>query len=305
VLSGFVIFVLLYFSVITQGSQGSQSCPQREPGVFEHRLEFDGEARQYLLYVPESSDESPSPLVISLHGFAANMEQQMTITDWNSVAEEYGFIVAYPQGTGFPARWNGGEPPFGMTDDTDDVGFMQALIADIDSSNCVDHSRVYVNGLSNGGGMSHRLACEATDIFAAIGVVAGAHNEFEGGCNPTRPIPIIAFHGTADRTVPYEGGRSGGFDLPNIETWTQEWAERNQCSTTPDTIDTPDDVDYEGIRYNKCEDEVEVVLYTIEDGGHNWPDGKGQPEFFVGHVSEDMNASETMWAFFSQYALDN
>jgi len=272
----------------------------RPSGEYEITLEFDKEVRHALLYIPSSvADGAEVPLVMSLHGFTSNMYQQREYSQWNVVADDNDFIVVYPQGIGFPRRWNVSPPPF-STDPTDDVGFLRELVAYIDSEYCIDLTRVYVNGFSNGGGMSHRLACEAADVFTAIGIVAGAHGEF-GACGPSRSVPVIAFHGTADNVVPYGGGRSGGFDLPDIQDWTRDWASRNSCSLTASHIDVPDGVDYVGIRYTGCSDDAEVILYTIEQRGHTWPGGGVQPERFVGKVSRDINASELMWIFFNQH----
>ncbi len=187
----------------------------------------------------------------------------------------------------------------------DDVGFIQQIITQVSETYCIDTSRIYVNGLSNGGGMTHRLACEAAELFAAVGMVAGAYNPLPDGCNPSRPVPIIAFHGTDDRIVPYHGGQGGGFDLPDVHSWAAEWAERNECELTSETLSVPLAVDYSALHYSDCADTVEVILYTIHDGGHTWPGGGPQPELFVGKTSQDINASETMWAFFSRYSLDN
>lgn len=297
-----ISLLVLIFIPVQDSTISMQHCNGvvRPSGDQEITFEFDGDMRRALIYIPSSavSIDEP-PLVMSLHGFTSNMYQQREFSQWDKVADENGFIVVYPQGTGFPRRWNASPPPFGI-DPTDDVGFLRALVEYVNSEHCIDLTRVYVNGFSNGGGMSHRLACEAADVFTAVGSVAGAHGDF-GTCEPSRPVPVIVFHGTADTVVPYGGGRSGGFDLPDIQQWTQDWAMRNSCDLRAREIDAPDSVDYAGINYTDCSDGAEVILYTIEDGGHTWPGGGVQPEFFVGTVSRDISASEFMWLFFSQY----
>jgi polyhydroxybutyrate depolymerase len=258
------------------------------------------EERSYLLYVPASYDPAaPTPLVLSLHGFASGPVNQMEVSQWNELADERGFIVAYPSGTGFPKRWNtSGEGG------ADDVAFLSDLIDALSEQYNVDPQRVYVNGLSNGGGMSNTLACLRPERIAAIGSVAGAYTEPAGGCNPARPVPVIAFHGTDDRIVPYAGGAAGGpqnFVFPAVPDWAAAWAARNGCDATPETLPAQGEVS--GVRYSGCTDGAEVVFYTVNGGGHNWPGGGRLPEFIVGHTTQDINATATMWEFFEQHTI--
>jgi len=272
-------------------------------GVTRHTLAVDGRERAYLLYTPYSYDPAtPAPLVVSLHGFASGPMNQMEVSQWNELADEHGFIVAYPSGTGFPKRWN----TSGVAGEggADDVAFLSDLIDTLSQQYNIDPQRVYVNGLSNGGGMSNTLACLRPERIAAIGGVAGAYTEPAGGCNPTRPVPVIAFHGTDDRIVPYAGGAAGGpqnFVFPAVPDWAAAWAERNGCDATPDTLPAQGEVS--GVRYTGCTDSAEVVFYTVEGGGHNWPGGGRLPEAIVGHTTEDIDASATMWEFFVQHPL--
>ncbi|MCD6423949.1 MAG: hypothetical protein J7L35_00445, partial [Anaerolineales bacterium] len=135
-----------------------------------------GQTRKYLVYVPESyNPEQPTPLVISIHGFVQWPAHQQSMTGWNKLADEYGFIVVYPKGTGFPLRWS-------TRPTEDDPGAMQRelqffsdLIEELNRTYNIDPARIYANGMSNGGGMSDLLACEFSDRIAAIGGVAGAY----------------------------------------------------------------------------------------------------------------------------------
>jgi len=272
-------------------------------GVTRGTLTSGGTERSYLLYVPASYDPAtPTPLVLSIHGFASWPANQMEVSQWNQLADEHGFIVAYPSGTGFPKRWNtSGAAGEGGADD---VTFLVELIDALSQQFSIDPQRVYVNGLSNGGGMSNTLACLRPERVAAIGGVAGAYTEPAGGCNPTRPVPVIAFHGTDDRIVPYAGGAAGGpqnFVFPAVPDWAAAWAQRNGCDATPEVIPPAGEVS--GVRYIGCTDNAEVVFYTVEGGGHNWPGGGRLPESIVGHTTEDIDASAVMWKFFQQHAL--
>jgi polyhydroxybutyrate depolymerase len=267
------------------------------------RLVSSGQERKYLLYVPESYNPStPTPLVISFHGFAEWPAHQMELSGWNTLAEENGFIVVYPSGSGFPKRWRISETGT-PTDPMIDVQFISDLIDQLKQEYNIDLSRVYANGLSNGGGMSFLLACELSEQIAAIGSVSGAYPFSLEDCHPSRPVPIIAFHGTADQIVPYYGGPSSSFDLPFplIPEWIEAWAEQNGCSLN--SVKLPSKGEVSGIRYTPCEQNAEVNFYTIDGGGHSWPGGKPLPEWIVGHTTQDIDATQVMWEFFRQYSL--
>ncbi len=273
-------------------------------GAMNRTLNSDGRDRSYRVYVPASYDPTqPTPLVLSLHGFASNPRQQEGFSNWDMLADAEGFVVVYPAGTGFPQRWNSGL--FDQAEDAvNDVQFLSELIDQVATDLCIDLSRVYINGLSNGGGMSYRFACEMADKVAAFGGVAGAYNSF-GACTPSQPMPVILFHGTDDPIVPYTGGESGdpsGSVFPSVPDFAAEWGAINECAATPETIgDLPASV--EGIRYTGCAADVQVLFYTILGGGHTWP-GTGEPipAFIAGVTNTDIEASALMWDFFTQYS---
>ncbi len=276
------------------------------PGGSEYRIEVDDDAqplRVYRLYVPEGL-EPGAPLVLSFHGFTSNATQQEQFSLWNDVADAEGIVVAYPQGSGFPSRWNSGLNPFAPRENANDVIFVETLIDHLTATLCIDTARVYANGLSNGGGMSNRLACELSGRVAAIGGVAGAYAPLPKGCEPTRPVPVIAFHGDADSIVPYEGigDPDDPTSLAGIEDWVVGWAARNGCDLTPDALE-PIGNDVTGITYGGCDADAEVRLYTVAGGGHTWPGGGFQPAFIVGATTQSINASATMWDFFTRYRL--
>lgn len=261
-----------------------------------------GEARRYLLYVPKSYDPSkPAPLVISLHGFVQWPANQMQLTGWNDLADRYGFIVVYPSGTGFPKRWRAsGAEGSGLMPD---VTFVSDLIDQLEREYNIDPSRIYANGLSNGGGMSFMLSCALSDRIAAIGTVAGAYSLPWSECHPARPVPAIVFHGTADPIVPYQGGvsRGPGFKLPAIPGWVEELSRRNGCSPSP--VESPVSGEVSGIEYTHCSGNADVVLYTIAGGGHTWPGGEPLPKFITGRTTQGIEATQTMWDFFQQHPL--
>ena len=272
-------------------------------GKSTHTLKSSGERRRYLLYIPASCQlDGPIPLVISLHGFAEWPAHQMSTSRWNEVADQYGFMVVYPAGTGFPRRWRILSPAAESGETTKDIRFISELIDTLERNYPIDPTRIYANGLSNGGGMAFVLACALSNRIAAAGSVAGAYSYPAEACQPSRPVPMIFFHGTADPIVPFTGGKSArGFSFPAVPDWVRLAAERNGCETTP--VELPASGEVSGIKYTGCEQGAEVVFYTVHGGGHSWPGGKPLPRWIVGRTSQDMHASEVMWEFFSHYSL--
>jgi polyhydroxybutyrate depolymerase len=260
-----------------------------------------GEKRTYLIHVPKGYDASrPTPLVITIHGFVQWPAHQMHISRWNELADEYGFIVVYPSGTRFPKRWRTGAMPGREQDPSADIQFISDLIDRLKADYNIDTTRIFANGLSNGGGMSFLLSCHLADRIAAIGIVAGLLPTTLGACRPSRQVPVMMFHGTADPIVPYAGGRfrrAGTF--PSIPEWAAALARRNGCSDPPREIPAKGEVS--GIAYKGCP--AEVVLYTIQGGGHTWPGGKPIPAWIAGRTSMDIDATRSFWEFFQEHPL--
>jgi len=266
------------------------------------KLSTSGEERRYLLYVPESYDPStPAPLVISLHGFAQWPAHQSQLTGWTELADQHGFIVVHPGGLGFPKRWRTERQADGAP--SPDVIFISDLIDQLESDYNIDPTKIYVNGLSNGGGMSSLLACELSDRIAAMGSVAGAYAFSWEDCRSEQPVPAIIFHGTNDPIVPYQGGLAGDsrFTLPPVPSWVEGVAMHNGCESVP--ADLPSSGDISGIHFENCAEDAEVIFYTIQGGGHSWPGGGYLPEFLVGTTTQDIDATGVMWEFFQKHTL--
>lgn len=268
-------------------------------------LTSGGENRRYLLYMPDSYDPStPTPLVLSFHGFAEWPAHQQQISRWNDLADENGFLVVYPMGTSFPLRWRVNREPGTSTGLEQDVTFISDLIDYLEGEYNLDPARIYANGLSNGGGMSFVTACKLSERIAAIGSVAGAQLLPWDECTPSRPVPAIVFHGNADPIVPFEGGPSRSFEIPfpRVDDWVQTLAERNGCGSEPQ--DLPAAGDASGIHYTGCEQDADVIYYTIDAGGHTWPGGDPLPEWITGYTTDDIDATRLMWDFFQQHPLE-
>lgn len=260
-------------------------------------FEYNGETRVYRLYLPEAYDGAESwPLVFNLHGYGSNAVQQEFYAQMLPVADTAHFLVCHPDG--LDNQWNVG---FG-TSDTDDTGFLNALIDTLLANYNVDSKRVYSCGMSNGGFMSYKLACELTDRIAAIASVTGSMVEDELlNCQPSRKIPIMQVHGTEDPVVFYEGS---GFNL-GIEAVLDFWIDFNGCSQPADTTAVPDTSPIDGctadrIWYNNCEEGTEVLFYKVYGGGHTWP-GADIP---IGVTNLDFDASVEIWRFFNRFTLD-
>ncbi len=261
-----------------------------------------GQHRAYLLYVPRSYDPTkPAPLVISMHGAGGWPVQQQDLSGWNRLAERQGFLVVYPSGIDGigPRIWHverGTELP-------KDVLFISKLIDQLEADYNIDRSRIYANGFSNGGGMSFTLSCTLSDRIAAVGLVGAAQTMPWNWCTDTKAVPMIAFHGTADSMVPYDGGSSwvAPAPFPAVPKWAANWARRNRCGALP--VESSVVADVTRREYANCADNAAVVLYTIRGGGHTWPGGEPMPEWFVGPTSRSIDATSVMWKFFQAHPL--
>jgi len=258
-------------------------------------LVSSGETREYILHVPPSYDPNrPTPLVITIHGASIWPAAQQQISLWDRVADREGFIVLYPSG-----RTGNGPRHF----DAEDVTFIADLIDTVQRTHNIDRTRIYANGLSNGGGLSLLLSCTMPDRIAAVGLVAAAHLFPWSLCTDLRPVPMIAFHGTADDATPYEGGKSWVVEkpFPSIPMQTAVWAKRNQCAPIPVESRVTHDVTRR--EYTQCVSNAPVILYTIDGGGHTWPGGKYLPAWFAGVTTQSIDASRLMWEFFKDHPL--
>jgi polyhydroxybutyrate depolymerase len=261
-----------------------------------------GQKREYLLYVPPSYDRTKAtPLVISMHGAGGWPAQQMNLSGWNRLAESQGFIVVYPsaaEGAG-PRIWRVDRGAGLMRD----VRFISALIDTLEAAYNIDPTRIYANGISNGGGMAFVLSCRLSDRIAAVGMVAAAQTLPWSWCTDRPPVPMMTFHGTADPIVPYDGGPSWTAPdvFPNVLTWVKNWARRNRCGANP--VDAVVAADVTRLEYTNCAHDATAVLYTVRGGGHSWPGGQPMPEWWVGPTSRSIDATSHMWAFFGAHQL--
>ncbi len=261
------------------------------------QIQHDGMQRSYILHVPKGYDGSkPVPLVLNFHGHGSNAVQQEYFSLMDGTSDADGFIVAYPEGIN--GSWNAGVCCQFTGPTTDDVGFARAVVTDIESRTCIDDKRVYSTGMSNGGYLSHLLACKAADVFTAIAPVAGVLGIPPSQCNPSRPVPVIEFHGIADPIVPYNGGDTLG--SPSVPDTFKGWAARDGCTGSP--VQTFQNGKATCMTYEQCSAGVKVTLCSIQDEGHCWPGTAFCPPT-LGTPNTDISANNEMWKFFTQYAL--
>lgn len=247
--------------------------------------------RPYQLMVPVATTTDLAPLIVLLHGYGASGEKQADYFGILEVADERGFLVAYPDGTvdGLNRRfWNATDACCNFTgSEIDDVAYLTAVIDDVSSKYSVDPDRVYLVGHSNGGFMAHRMACERADRIAAIVSLAGATWDDATLCDPTEPVAVLQVHGDADTTIRYEGGILAGNAYPSALTTVERWAELNGCTGELETTGLQLNLDFLNWGSDTRVERVrgcpaaggDVELWTIEGGRHTpglkkpaWPE---------------------------------
>jgi polyhydroxybutyrate depolymerase len=249
--------------------------------------------RTYILHLPPQYDVLRRlPLVLNLHGYGSNARNQAAYSRLPQKADEAGFIVVSPDGAGTPQQWNNLQ--------LDYVAFISELLDHLEATLCIDPARIYAVGISNGAAFAQRLACLLPDRIAGVAAIA-AFVYPAPVCGSKPPVPIIAFHGTADPCVPYEGGVTacgrGNLPVPPVETSAENWARHDGCSLEPARSQVTEHV--QAIAYSECNDDAAVVLYAVEGGGHTWPGSIDVPR--LGAVTAEIDATDLLWEFFEAH----
>jgi polyhydroxybutyrate depolymerase len=274
----------------TAGGPCTDGPPFR--GEMRRTLVWDGVMREYLIHIPDALPTTPVPLVLNFHAYRFDAVQHSRYTQMREAADARGFVAVHPDGVS--ESWNG-ESCCGTAESTgvDDLGFVDALIDEVMATVCIDERRVYASGFSNGGFLSHRLACELSDRIAAIGTVAGPDGTTTP-CTASNRVGVLHIHGESDLIVPYDGG----FLFPRGATETfMEWGERNGCTGTP--AETFAMGDARCVAFPTCEGGVTTELCTITGGGHTWP---GATETISpGHMSMDLDATARILDHFDRH----
>jgi len=274
-------------------------------------LQAGGLDRTYLVHMPAALPKGPVPLVVVLHGGAGSAAGAAKQTHFDAEADAGGFIAVYPNGTGrsgFLMRradrqglytWNAGNCcGYAQEHEVDDVGFIRALVAEVEKDYSIDSKRIYATGLSNGAMMSYRLACEASDLFAAVGAVSGGIEDPQ--CSPAQPVSVIHIHGSADENIPLAGGvGKKAWEKENhrpIRDSIDFWVKQDGCPAPTEAVQG--DVRIE--THAGCKDGTAVMYYIIEGGGHAWPGGE-QMALFLDKPSKALDATDTIWKFFAAH----
>ena len=282
------------------------SCSDKDPASGSDLVSIDsgGLPRTAIVHLPPSYDPAAGTMVVlNFHGFSSTALQQGLLSDMSETADERGFIAVYPYGVA--NSWNAGQCcGTAWTDSVDDVAYTDALLDELEARYCVDPSRIYATGMSNGGFFAHRLACELSERIAAIAPVAGTLGVDD--CSPTRQVPVMHFHGTEDPLVPYEGGLpltgwnvQGDLDFTSVDETIDFWRDANGCSAS--ASDHFLQGDSTCIAWSSGGDDAAVVRCVVDGGGHTWPGGLPIP--FLGKTTTDMDASALMVDFFEDNPL--
>ena len=315
------------------GARGAAVTDERQG------IEVARAARWYLLTTPgpdtpaprypgqtgAASPQAPSgprPLVLDFHGLAEGATIHSTTSMFGELGQKDGFVVAFPNGTGTPVKWDSTD----QGSSNPDLQFVSAMLAQLESNLCIDTSRVYASGFSDGAFMVSLLACTMSGQFAGIAAVSGLQTPTP--CPTRRRVPIIAFHGTADPILFFNGGvgratlgkilGSAGStgNAPTTTTTTQpialhgsgypatvqKWAVRNGCDPRPSDTRVAGEVI---LRSYGCPTGTDVAFYIILGGGHSWPGSAFSRSIssLTGHTTFEIDATRTIWTFFERFRL--
>lgn len=287
----------------TSGTGTAQNA--RVPvGTSTHYVESGGRERTFRLYRPAALT-GPAPLVVMLHGGYGNASQAESDYGWDAEADSGHFLVAYPDGV--DRAWNAGGGCCGTpaTSGVDDVAFIGAVVAVVRGEASVDPARIYATGISNGGMLAYRLACD-TRLFAAIGPDSAT---LQGPCPAPAAASVIAIHGTADRFIPYGGGSGDGpghVDGPAVPAVIADWRAVDHCSVPAETT-VPSETTAGVITTSlaTCPDGRAVELITIAGAGHQWPGSRPKPLvqrlLHLDPPSTALSATDVIWRFFAAH----
>ena len=317
-IKSFLNLNLLAITILLQACSESSSDHQDTEilavaGSFDNIIYVNGVKRTYHLHIPPSFvSSSKSELLIHLHGGMGNDIIARSLSGFDQISDQEGFIAVYPNAVN--GHWNDGRDPVSST--VDDIGYIKTLINKLSTALNIGAGQVYMSGMSNGAIFAHRFACNGSEEISAIATVAGPMAiDIYNQCYPTEPVSVLMFHGRDDPFVLWDGGDilwiggeivNGGAVISVDET-LNFWSTFNGCPAVPVTSNEPDVAPFDGtlvtrIAFDGCNNQTSVVLYDIEGGGHTWPGGKSGivlEEF--GNWSYDIDASLIIWDFFKNH----
>ncbi len=281
------------------GVEARRCSPPRphEPGDYQETVVSGGLQREFTLHVPTSyTGEGAVPLVLNFHGLGSNAGQQAAFSGLPAKSDEEDFVLVTPQGRGEVPYWSAFEA------NSADVVFVGVLLDTLEEQLCIDSDRIYSTGLSNGGLMSARLACDLSSRIAAVAPVAGFAMPEE--CSGGRAVSVVAFHGTDDPILPFDGGPVGlpgiDFTMRSVGDAFADWAVHDGCAREDQEAQIAEHVRRR--QYDGCDDGAVVELYVVEGGGHTWPGGTLEAEF-LGPTTHEISATDLMWDFFQAHPM--
>ncbi len=304
----------------TAGHEVSRAAGPQKGSDRDETVSVDGKDRSYTLHLPPGVEGSGMrALVFNFHGSHGSADQQAELSGFDDYADRNGFVVVYPEGV--DKTWNDGRgTTLAAQKGVDDVKFARMIYDQVRASIPIDPKRVYATGLSSGAILSARLACDMSDLFAAVGMVAGSMaTRYRPMCRPVSPVSVVSIVGDADELVPMQGGEEGwknregeGGALDSQADLVKFWARQDACKATPAITRLPsakqDGTAVTKTEYGGCKDGSAVVLYTIAGGGHAWPPKEFRSFLLnrmAGKSSANIDATDVVWTFFSDHAKDS
>ncbi len=288
---------------------------QLAPGRHRLTIDVDGRERELWVYVPTQVPEPADgwPVIFTFHGGLSNAPTMVRFCGLHELGDEAGFITLFPNGTGrLPTMksWNAGMCcGYAQREEVDDLHFVEKMLSDLPQRVAIDPRRIYATGMSNGGMMAYLVGDRLADRFAAIAPVGGTMGN--PTCSPSRPVPLLHIHGTADQFVRYEGGvgprSQSKLEFHSVEHALANWTAANRTQATPHVERLPVQVDdgtwVERFTYAPRDATgAEVVLLKIHGGGHTWPGQESRLEM-LGPVTHNLDANHEIWQFFQRHPL--
>jgi len=262
------------------------------PNTNEQSIVYNGENRTYIAHIPEAYDgATATPLVLNFHGYGASAQEFMEEADMRPLATAENFILVYPQGSLLDgsSHWNACPTGGDNKSNTDDFGFIEALIQELSSQYKIDQSRIYAAGYSNGAMMAYGLANYKSERIAAIASVSGTMLDCIG--NPQHPMPVLHLHGTADSVIPYNGDNY----YAAAQNVLYHWVDFNNTRTTPVvSSESTGGNTIERYVYNQGDNNVSVEHYKYIGGEHVW----------FSSTFQGQSTAELIWSFLSKHDIN-
>ncbi|QXC61781.1 hypothetical protein KSP35_02780 [Aquihabitans sp. G128] len=305
-------------------AQPSAGCEAAAPkaGRSVVKVQSGGRERTYVRYVPKGlKADEPAPLVIDFPAYSpASLEESFSgltkpDADGKVLADDVGAVVVTPEpvnGSGALLTWN----YVGTDGWTDDQAFTTAVLDDVQAHACIDEAKVLATGFAVGAVFASIYTCGHADRIAVLATVSGLYSP--QGCDPSKAVPVISFHGTGDRFIPYDGGVGTGpanlgltpettaglvfmVERPGAVASSTSWADHDGCGAKPKDATVNDRVTRSV--WSGCADGADVELFTIDGGEHTWPGSVGMAayETLLGPVSDAVDANDLLWDFFDSH----